>query len=259
MSLVDVHSHLAWGVDDGFQTREQTITGLEILSKQNVTCIIATPHFLPDITEEKMNQINSRIEELQSLAKEYSIQIIKGGEFYLGSNYLDLLDKGLINSIGNTNYVLAEFNVTRPLGNNREVEERLYELSARDYQVIIAHVERYFSEKIDLKRVQSWVNEGYLIQVNSTSLLGIHGTKIQKNAIALLDAGLVHFVGTDMHQPHGKRDPNLPKAYHWLESHYSKEKADILCKKNGIHIILDEEVEEIEPVRKSLFKKIFHF
>ena len=84
--------------------------------------------------------------------------------------------------LANSNYVLCEFNVREKLQDSTQVEDRLYELIIRGYTPIVAHVERYFHTKIDLSRVQDWIDMGCNIQVNRTSLLGDHGRTIQKNA-----------------------------------------------------------------------------
>ena len=47
MNYVDLHTHLAWKIDDGYQTREETIKGLEILNQQGTVAVVATPHFIP--------------------------------------------------------------------------------------------------------------------------------------------------------------------------------------------------------------------
>ncbi len=257
MNFVDLHTHLAWGIDDGYPTKEDTIKALVKMANQNVKYVVSTPHFIPGQTKEVVENMNRRIQELQQLAKQYNITIIKGCELFLNHDYLEMLDQKLVNTIGDTNYLLAEFNVTRKLGSKEDVEERLYELTVRGYQVVVAHVERYFHEKMDIERVRNWVNEGYVIQMNTSSLLGIHGSQVQKNAIALLDEGLVHVIGTDTHRPDGKRDPNLDQAYQWLCDHYSKKTADLLCCVNGVHILNGEPVETLEPVQKSFFKKLF--
>lgn len=258
MRLFDTHSHLAWGIDDGYKTKEDSINALKMMQQQGVKYVVSTPHFIPgSITKDKFIKMNERIDELTVLASEYDVNIIRGCELFLNHEFMDTLDERLINTIGHSDYLLAEFNVTRELGKSDQVEDRLYELSVRGYTVLIAHVERYFQKKLDMNRIKDWINQGYYIQVNTSSLLGIHGPQVQKNAFMLIDEGCAHIIGTDTHSSTGRRNPNLSKAYSLIEERYGKEKAIILFYKNGLHILNNEDMEYIEPIKPSFFKKIF--
>lgn len=258
MRLADIHTHLAWGIDDGYQTKEDTMNALAMMKKQGVQYVVSTPHFIPgNQGQNEVINMNKRIQDLQELAKNYGIQVFKGCELFLNHNFMDMVDDKLVNTIGNSHYLLAEFNVTRELGKSEQVEDRLYELAVRDYNVVIAHVERYFHKGLDVPRVKEWFNQGYIIQVNTSSLLGIHGNQVKKNAFKLIEQGLAHVVGTDTHGSQGRRNPNLSEAYRLIEKQYGKETADILCFKNTIHILKNETVENIPVTQTSFFKKLF--
>ena len=42
--LVDIHSHILPGLDDGSQTMEETLAMLQIAAENGTTDIVATPH-----------------------------------------------------------------------------------------------------------------------------------------------------------------------------------------------------------------------
>lgn len=258
MRYIDLHTHLAWAIDDGYASLEETKQGLEILSKQGTVGIVATPHFIPgkqDLNDIK--KMNERINELREVAKEYNVQVIRGCELFLNDQFLEFVDASLANTINHSKYLLCEFNVTKKLGNEDDVEERLYELSIRNFTPIIAHVERYFHEGVDIERVRDWVNQGYIIQMNGSSILGGHGTTIRNNCFKLLDEGLVHIISSDTHGPKGGRNPILKDVCKLIEKQYGKENAQKLFYDNALHVIKNEEVEQLEKVKRSFFKKIF--
>lgn len=257
MEFVDIHNHLAWDVDDGIGNKEECIAVLEQASKENIKTIVASPHIIPGTTyKEELERINNRINELQILASDYGIKIIPGGELFLNHNYLDLLDSNIYNTIGDSDYILVEFDVRKELGKESDVEERLYEISIRKHQIVLAHVERYFHDNIDIERVRNLFNEGIVIQVNKSSILGLHGKTTQKNAFKLIDEGLCHIIASDTHSVKG-RDILMSKAYQEIVNKYNEDIARKLFYVNPLHVINNEDVEDIEVIKKSLFSSLF--
>ena len=148
------------------------------------------------------------------------------------------------------------FDVRKELGNENEVEDRLYEIQYKGYTPVIAHVERYFKDSLDIERIQDFIDNGYLIQVNATSFLGYHGKHAQKFAYQLLNQGLLHVIATDTHRCDGHRSPCLQEVFDLLVKKYSYEDIHTLMYENPLHIINNEEVDLIEG-KTSFFKKIF--
>ena len=132
---------------------------------------------------------------------------------FLNDNYLDMIDEKCYNTINESRYLLCEFDVRKDIEKNSYADEQLYELSIRGLTPMIAHAERYFHKDVDVHRVREWMNSGYVIQMNRTSLLGMHGSQIQKNARRLLQEGLVHIVASDAHRAGGNRICKLSDVY----------------------------------------------
>ena len=147
-------------------------------------------------------------------------------------------------------------NLRKELGNENEVEDRLYEIQYKGYTPVIAHVERYFKDSLDIERIQDFIDNGYLIQVNATSFLGYHGKHAQKFAYQLLNQGLLHVIATDTHRCDGHRSPCLQEVFDLLVKKYRYEDIHTLMYENPLHIINNEEVDPIEG-KTSFFKKIF--
>lgn len=48
--MIDFHSHILPGIDDGSASVEESLKLLEMLAEQGVKTVVATPHFYPDRT-----------------------------------------------------------------------------------------------------------------------------------------------------------------------------------------------------------------
>ena len=118
------------------------------------------------------------------------------------------------------------------------------------------NIKRYFKDSLDIERIQDFIDNGYLIQVNATSFLGYHGKHAQKFAYQLLNQGLLHVIATDTHRCDGHRSPCLQEVFDLLVKKYSYEDIHTLMYENPLHIINNEEVDPIEG-KTSFFKKIF--
>lgn len=254
---IDIHTHLAWNVDDGFESKEETIKALKHMKKQGVQGIVATPHFIPGLLNEDTYQtLNKRIEELMELGKRLGIKIYSGGELFLNHSYHDAIKNKWINPINDTKYLLVEFDVRQNMKNKSEAEDILYEIIVSGYTPVIAHVERYFHDSIDIKRVNKWKEMGCVIQINTSSIEGIHGETIRKNAILLIEEGIGHLLGTDCHRYEGRRSPEMLEVYHYLQKKYGDDVTDLLFYRNAVNILENQEVEELPKIKRSLFKRI---
>lgn len=257
--FIDIHSHLAWDIDDGMDTQENCIVVLKNAKADGIKTIFATPHFVPGIMDRDMvMNMHSRIEELSIISNSIGIEIMQGCELFLNDQYLEAIDSELYQTLGNSDYLLVEFDVRKNMKFNDDAEDVFYELLLRKFKPVIAHVERYFPDGVDLKRVEKWIEMGCIVQINRTSLLGFHGKTALKNANALISEGLAHIVASDAHRHSGNRICSLSDVYEKLCDDYGKDTANTLCSTNPLHIKYNEDMERIKKTKKSsLFNKIW--
>ena len=249
MSFIDIHSHYAWAIDDGMPSLEDAKQALQAAKKQNVEKIVATPHITPGTTTAKeFTAIKNRIKELQLLAQDYGIDVYPGSEIMINTDYLSIFDNEQYLTINHSNYLLVEFNVTQKLP--EDFEERLYELSLH-HQLIIAHVERYFHHDLDLDIIQNWIDQGYILQINSSSLLGVHGSTIEDNAYQLLEQGCVSLIANDVHRCSGKRGPQLLETYEMLTKKYQSDEIEQLMYDNPLKVIQNQTVYPAKLKKRS--------
>ena len=234
MSFIDLHCHMAWDIDDGIDSREEAEKALQQAKADGIVTLAVTPHFIPGAQKE------ADVREMM----------------FLNDSYLDMIDGKYYNTINEGRYLLCEFDVRKDIEKNSYADEQLYELSIRGLTPMIAHVERYFHKDVDVHRVKEWVNSGYVIQMNRTSLLGMHGSQIQKNARQLLREGLVHTAASDAHRAQGNRICKLSDVYQEIEKEAGQQAAELLCKINPRHILSDEDVEMMTVRKKSWFQRM---
>lgn len=259
-TMVDIHSHILYGIDDGSKSSEDTLKMLELAKEEGIKAIIATPHYIKGYNEYSCQSLLKRYEEVKHLITKHEIGI----DLYLG-NELSIdyklgkdLEEGQAKTLADSDYILLEF----PFASWSDYfEDILFDLSVKGYKIVIAHIERYNQVEEDLNRVNEWIHKGYHIQINSGSLTGIHGSKIKRIAQTLIQHDMVHFVATDSHSPH-RRGPYLREAFDMVSYLVGEDKANQLFYTNPLAIIHNQKISDIQPIAikpKSIFERILAF
>lgn len=240
--FIDLHSHIAWDVDDGIKTKEDAIKALEQAIEDGIMGICSTPHVICGKTDTTTFQnILLRQQELMEIAKQMGIYIYSGAEMFMNIDFLDSLDNGIFQTLNESRYMLVEFDLSRDIHYISYIDEYLDELFCRGFIPIIAHVERFFPTGLDLEMVENWLEMGCLLQTNRTSLMGFQGKVIQRNAHHLVKNKMIHLVASDTHRTVGNRIEKLSDAYQVVIKLTDTEYADQLFLRNPL-IILDDEV-----------------
>lgn len=201
--MIDLHSHLLPGVDDGAQSLEESLDVLKNYEEHGITELVLTPHYIPGT-----NQISSRAENLKLYAKlclrareaDIHLKLHLANELYIDRDIVDNLHKNLISPLGRDHtgktYLLVELPMS---GEFDGYEDILYNLSAEGFQVVLAHPERYATVKSDYKTIDKFLEAGVLLQCNLGSLIGQYGHRAKRTVKRLLKDGRVFAFGTDVH------------------------------------------------------------
>lgn len=241
-NYIDLHSHIAWDVDDGIKTKEDAIKALEQAIEDGIMGICSTPHVICGKTDTNAFQnILLRQQELMEIAKEMGVYIYSGAEMFMNIDFLDSLDNGIFQTLNESRYMLVEFDLSRDIHYISYIDEYLDELFCRGFIPIIAHVERFFPMGLDMEMIENWLDMGCLLQTNRTSLMGFQGKVIQRNAHHLVKNKMIHLVASDTHRTVGNRIEKLSDAYQVVIKLTDTEYADQLFLRNPL-IILDDEV-----------------
>lgn len=255
--MIDFHSHIVYDVDDGSETLENSIKILKLAEKAGFDNIILTPHYMEDYYEYQVNDITDRIQVLKQKCREENINInlYQANEIYITNHMVDLLENNIASTINKSRYVLFELPMNNEAGNLLEV---VYSLIKDKKVPIIAHPERYTYIQKDPNKLLDLVDQGVLFQTNYGSILGQYGKDAQKTAKLLIKNNFISFLGTDVHKT-GHIYEGINQAKSELEKIISKREIYNLTQGNAEKVLLDEELDELNPIpiKKSFFEKIF--
>ncbi len=198
--MIDFHSHILHGVDDGSKDEDMTVDMLNLAVKSGTTGIVATPHFFRGRFQVPYEVIEKEVEKLKILAREkgVDIEIFCGQEVYYTSRILESFQCGDISTIEDSRYMLIEFPFRE--FSVDEVINDIYELQLKGVVPIIAHPERYkkFIEAPHL--INKFVEEGFLFQLNTGSIAGDFGRDVKKTAELFVKHKIYSTIGSDGHR-----------------------------------------------------------
>lgn len=195
--IVDMHSHVLPGIDDGAATPADSIVLIKKMMALGIKKIIATPHIMIDFYRNNRETITNALEILKAeLKKEnIAIDIEAAAEHYFDETFEPRIDKHQLMTMGD-NYVLFEFSFINPPPNYIQVVQKMKNLG---YRPILAHPERYPYMNLEMyKNLHDW---GCDFQLNTISLTGYYGKDVKTAAEMLIDNQLIDFISSDMHHP----------------------------------------------------------
>ena len=239
--MVDIHSHILFGVDDGAKDIEESIELLKQAVSVGYTDIVCSSHYYIGLYENKdyLIKFNLLQEEIKRL--EIPINIYLGNEFNLDSEYFSHSER--INRINNTRYFLVEIksNIIYSV-----CKDFFQELLKKGITPIFAHVERY--NQIRIEELIELSKTGVVLQMNLRSAVG----DLPK-AKYLLKNRYIDIIATDTHK-YGKRDYNIKEKLDKLKSIIGDEYFQLLTEINPKKIINNENILKLKG-EKNEFKK----
>lgn len=217
MSVIDFHSHILPGIDDGSKSTEMTMTMLRMASEQGVDVMLATSHFYASRhrIEDFLARRRRSFERLMEVKKDFGPELRLGAEvaFFSGMSRADRLEDLTIEG---SRVLLLEMPFTAWRRSDiREVEELV---SKRNFQVILAHLERYMGMPENKKWIEELLEMPLYVQINAESLLG---WRRRRPLLKMFERGQAHFLGSDCHRVES-REPNLGKGRVVLEKKLGK-------------------------------------
>jgi protein-tyrosine phosphatase len=209
--MIDIHSHILWGIDDGPATLDESLAMLRVAAAAGTTDIVATPHasskylFDPDI-------IASRIEELR-LSHIGPPRIHTGCDFHLSPlNIEDAIRNPAKYTINSGQYLMVELPESFSPGS---MGHALRSLINGGMLPVITHPERNPVLQRSPENIGRWIDSGCLIQITAQSLTGRFGTAAKRAAWQAVRTGRAHFIASDAHDA-TDRPPCLDAAYNLL-------------------------------------------
>jgi protein-tyrosine phosphatase len=220
--MVDIHSHIVPGVDDGSTSVEESLRMLRRAAIDGITDIVATPHASPKYTfDPEVNR--ARLADV--IAAGQIIRIHTGCDFHLQlSNVEDALQRPSRYAINGRNYLLVELSDLTIFNNTEDMYAALARAGLR---CVLTHPERNQLLRQRLPRLRSWVESGVLMQVTAAAITGHFGARARKFSFDMLDRNMVHVVASDAHDSH-HRPPVMSRAYRVVAERYGDQRAQAL-------------------------------
>jgi protein-tyrosine phosphatase len=198
--LIDLHSHVLPGIDDGAETIDGSLDILRAAQADGIARIAATPHVRHDwpTRPEQMERLVATVQEA-ARASDIAVEVMPGGELDLA--YADSLaddDLRRFGLGGNPGLLLLEFPyVGWPVG----LPDLVFRLRVRGFTIVLAHPERNTDVQERPERLRELVDAGVWVQLTAASVDGRLGRRNAAGARALLDAELAHLIASDAHAP----------------------------------------------------------
>jgi protein-tyrosine phosphatase len=243
--VVDIHSHILPGIDDGARTIEESIAMVRLAAATGTTDIVATPHANNRYVYDEA-AIEAKLVELRAamggeLGK--AIRIHRGCDFHLTpENISQALVTPAKYSIAGRGYLLVEFS-------DRSVPESAGDIFRKmlgaGLHPVITHPERNPLLRERLELVELWVDQGCFVQVTALSMLGRFGKSAQEVADRLLRNSLVHFLASDAHDAKD-RTTALDGAWKHVAKEFGERAARGLLETNPAAALTGAKVERVK-------------
>lgn len=235
--MIDLHSHLLPGVDDGSPSVEKSAPVLKRFADQGVECVVLTPHLTASRAAQAPYDRHAELLQELRTAVPNGPQLRLGWEIMLDEPNVDLRARTL--SLGESTAVLVEFpRVAVPA----RAAVELSRIRASGLVPVLAHPERYWG--CTPQKVAEWRAAGAVIQMDVSSLGG-RGS-IAATSRALLAEGYVDLFSSDNHGD----SRSLASARDWLIEHATPEHVELMTRTNAQRLLNDEPTLPVPPLRR---------
>lgn len=256
--MIDIHSHILFGVDDGARGLDDSLDLARIYTAAGYRQVVATPHAMVDALPSNhygktirglVNRLNNYLE-----ARSVPLTILPGMEVGLDPLLPLKLSQGAILTLADTNYLLVETPFGRLPLNWWEV---VFALATRGTRVIFAHPERCsrLAEKPEL--LDKMAQSGAKFQMNWDSFSGAYGGRVAKLARFMARKGFVHCLATDSHDPDRRNAGNVRALWSELKVLVGEANLKRIAVDNPARLIQGKDLLDIDldnmpdPVRQK--------
>ena len=257
--LIDIHTHLLPGVDDGAATLADSLDAIRMEVSAGTKVIFLTPHVDSATDLERSPEFLPKFEELKTATRDAGIDVRLelGAEVFPTWNLLKALDSDKPITLGlKRKYIL--------LGPPRiqlpnDISDLVFEIHTRGITPILAHPERVNPVQKNIRVLHELLDLGMLLQINAGSINGRYGKHAKQTVLELLRLKMVHFVASDCHRMH--IEPVLASGRTAIHALFDEKTARALSIDNPNCILESTQVpisdRRFVENRKSWFGRVF--
>jgi protein-tyrosine phosphatase len=244
--MIDRHSHILPGIDDGSGSLAISLEMARIAVKDGIRTMACTPHIYPGLYENQKDGIFAARDALQAQLDENGIalQLTTGADVHLVPGVLEGLRGGSIPSLHGTRYVLLEpsHHVAPP-----RFAESVFQLVAAGYVPVITHPERLTWIKDHFAMMAQLARQGAWLQVTAGALTGLFGPGPRYWAERFVGDGLTHILATDAHSC-TRRVPVLSEGLAVAEKLLGPQEAQLLVQGRPAALLADTPPSKVAPL-----------
>jgi protein-tyrosine phosphatase len=247
--MIDLHSHILPGIDDGAADLAVSLEMARRYAGQGVTSVACTPHILPGLYHNSGAQIRAAVDALQHQldAADIPLRLLSGADNHMVPDFVARLGDGHLLALGASRYVLVEPpHHVAPA----QLETFFFEILAASYIPILTHPERLVWIEGHYLKIQELARRGSWMQITSGSLLGRFGKRARYWAERMLCEGLVHIIATDAHN-NSERPPDLMKGCAAAEKLVGADYAEHLVVTHPKIVLSNRSLKNSAPFRGS--------
>ncbi|MGF7160639.1 protein-tyrosine phosphatase [Rhodoligotrophos appendicifer] len=250
--MIDLHSHILPGIDDGSPTLATSIEMARMAVDDGITHMVCTPHIMPGVFENTTSTIEQATEHLryELLNRDIPLELYVGADVHIAPNLPERLAFGDVPTLNGTRYFLFEppHHVLPP-----RIGDLVARLMRQGFVPVLTHPERMTWIETHYEMVVQLNDLGCLLQLTAESITGAFGRAARINSEKLLAEGRVAVVATDAHGTKARR-PCLSRARAGLATLVGEEEADNMVIFRPAAILADEPMPQIcrpEKAQKS--------
>lgn len=252
--MIDLHSHLLPGIDDGAKTLDVSLEMARIAVRDGIQVMACTPHIYPGMYMNDGPGIAAHTARLQQALHDHDIalRLVVGADVHLVPGLLAGLRSGAVPTLNGSRYLLLEPSHTTP---PPRFEDSVFDLIASGYTPIVTHPERLTWIEHHYPVFLRLIQQGAWMQITAGALTGMFGPRARYWGERFLNEGHTHILATDAHST-GRRLPVLSEAAALAERALGAEEARNLVwhRPNAVLQNLPPEqlpLPSVEPVSMS--------
>jgi protein-tyrosine phosphatase len=245
--VIDLHSHLLPGVDDGSRTVEQSVGVLRRMAERGITDVCLTPHLRaqeaanapPERHDAAFAALRAEAPEMPRLHR--GAEVMLDRPLPLGGDHMRRI------TLGGTRYLLVEF---PRMVSADAVTNALMRVREAGLTSVLAHPERYTCCSVE--NVSFWRGLGARMQVDATTL---HSPQARgQRARQLVAAGLADILAGDNHGD----ERTVAGGADFLRAQDGHEHAELLTVRNPGAILRDEPLADVPPlaIRRTWMQRL---
>ena len=248
--MIDLHSHLIPGVDDGSRSVEQSVKVLDSMARLGITDVCLTPHLKASRAEAGPPQAHNQAFDSLRQAAPSAPRLHRGAEVMLDRPLTRPVALARNVTLNATRYILVEFPRLVAFDIATTALSQVLKLGLLP---ILAHPERYSCCSVE--GVRHWKSLGVGIQVDSGTLLS--GQARGQRARALVGEGLADIIAGDNHGD----DRSVATGANFLRAQDGADQVELLAVQNPAAILSDLPLTPVPPIRirQSWMRRIKEF